>query len=101
MPLAPLAGGIAVLPVVPEELPIEPEPVVPGVPEEPIEPVEGLVEEDPGVVVPVLSAALLQPASANAATSASAATVPFFSVFACILVSFERLERTIISHSSI
>ena len=85
-PLAPLAGGMAVLPVVPDELPMELEPVLPDVPGEPVEPVEGLVEEDPGVVVPVLSAALLQPASANAATSASAAAVPVFSVCACMSV---------------
>ena len=86
MPLAPLAGGLAVLPVVPEELPIEPEPVLPDVPDEPVEPPDGLVEDDPGVVVPELSAGLLQPASANAAASARAAEKPVFSVCACISV---------------
>jgi len=76
VPLAPLAGGMAE----PEELPIEPEPMLPEEPDEPVEPVEGLVEEEePGVVVPALSAALLQPASARAAASESAATVPVFS----------------------
>jgi len=69
-----------------EPLPIDPEPVLPDVPDEPIEPVEGLVEEDPGVVVVELSAALLQPASASAAAKASAAAVPVFSVDACISV---------------
>lgn len=91
--------------VEPEELPIEPEPVEPmppEVPDEPVEPVEGLVEEeDPGVVVPVLSAALLQPASAKAAASESAATVPVFNDGACISVSFERLKRLNVSHTSI
>jgi len=101
--LALLAGGMVVLPVLPEELPIDPEPVLPVLPvepeelpiepelpddpvepDEPDEPVDGLVEEDPGVVVPELSAALLQPASANAATSASAAVVAVFSVGVCI-----------------
>ena len=80
VPLAALAGGMAELPVEPEEPPIEPEPVLPEVPDDPIEPVAGLVgEEDPGVVVPALSAVLLQPASAKAAASESAATVPVFS----------------------
>ena len=80
--LALLAGGMAVLPVLPDELPIEPEPELPDDPVEPDEP-DGLVEEDPGVVVPELSAALLQPASANTPASASAAVV-VFSVGACI-----------------
>ena len=79
------------LPVVPDEsvvlpLPIDPEPVVPDVPADPVEPVEGLVEEEPGVVVAELSAVLLQPASASAAARASAAAVPVFSVDACISV---------------
>lgn len=68
-------------------LPIEPEPVVPDVPDEPMEPVEpvdGLVEDDPGVVVVDVSAALLHPASASAAARASAAAVPVFSVDAFI-----------------
>lgn len=85
--LAALAGGMAVLPVVPEELPIEPEPVLPDVPEEPgepVDPLDGLVEEVPGVVLPELSAVLLQPASASAAASESAAMVPVFSVGAYI-----------------
>ena len=85
--LALLAGGMAVLPVLPDELPIEPEPELPDdpvEPDEPDEPVDGLVEEDPGVVVPELSAALLQPASANTPASASAAVVVVFSVGACI-----------------
>ena len=83
---------MGVVPVVPDELPIEPEPVLPEVPDEPddpvepVEPLDGLVEDDPGVVAPVLSAGLLQPASANAAASASAAAVPVFSVCACISV---------------
>lgn len=68
---------MAVLPAAPEELPIEPEPVLP---DDPVEPEEGLVEEDPGIVLPELSAALLQPASASAATSASAAAVPVFRI---------------------
>lgn len=80
MPLAPLAGGMAVLP------PIEPDPVLPDVPDEPVEPVDGLVEEDPGLVVAELSAVLLQPPNARAATKASAAAVPVFSVDAYILV---------------
>lgn len=98
--LALLAGGMAVLPVLPDELPIDPEPVPPLVPDElpiepepelpddPVEPDEpdGLVEEDPGVVVPELSAALLQPASANTPASASAAVVVVFSVGACISI---------------
>ena len=82
MPLAALAGGMAEPPAEPEELPIEPEPMLPEVPEDPAEPVEGVFEEDeeedPGVVVPALSPALLQPASARAAASESAATVPVF-----------------------
>lgn len=78
------------LPVVPDEsvvlpLPIDPEPVA-----DPVEPVEGLVEEDPGVVVVVESSAvLLQPANASAAARASAVADPVFSVDACISVSFE------------
>ena len=88
MPLAALAGGIEVLPVVPDvpdelPLPIEPEPEVP---DEPVEPVDGLVEEDPGVAGVELSAVLLQPASASAAARASAAAVPVFSVDAFISV---------------
>ena len=79
MPLAPLAGGMAAPP------PTELEPVL-----LPVEPVDGLVdgrvEEDPGVVAVELSAVLLQPANANAATRASAAAVPVFSVDACISV---------------
>lgn len=84
-------------PVVPDEsvvlpLPIEPEPVAPGVepepvapdepddPAEPAEPVDGLVEEDPGAAGVELSAVLLQPASASAAARAIAAAVPVFSV---------------------
>ena len=69
-------------------LPIEPvpEPVVPDVPDEPVEPVDGLVEDEPGVVVVELSAVLLQPASASAAARASAAAVPVFSVDAYISV---------------
>lgn len=83
---------MAVLPVIPDELPIEPEPVLPDVPdepvvpEEPVDPLDGLVEDDPGVVAPELSAGLLQPASANAAASASVAAMPVFSVCACISV---------------
>jgi len=75
VPLAALAGGMAVLPV-----PVELEPLLPeDVPD------DGLVEEDPGVVVE-LSAVLLQPASANTAVKASAAAVPVFSVNAYISV---------------
>ena len=85
-PLARLAGGMAVLPDEPEELPIEPEPVLPDEPDEPGEPLEGLVEDDPGVVAPELSAALLQPESASAAASANAASVPVFSMEACMSV---------------
>lgn len=81
MPLAALAGGMAVLPV-----PVELEPLLPeDVPDEPIEPEDGLVEEDPGVVLE-LSAVLLQPASASAAVKASVAAVPVFSVNAYISV---------------
>lgn len=59
-------------------------PVEPVEPVEPEEPVEGLVEEDFGVVPVELSADLLQPASAKAAANASAAAVPVFNVDACI-----------------
>jgi hypothetical protein len=52
----------------------------------PVEPVEGLVEEDPGVVGVELSAVLLQPDNASAAARASAAAVTVFSVDACISV---------------
>ncbi len=50
----------------------------------PVEPVDGLVEEDPGVVL-VVSVVLLHPASASA-TRASATAVPVFNVDACIAV---------------
>ena len=83
LPLAALAGGMAEPPVEPEELPIEPapvEPMFPEVPDEPVEPVGGRVEEeDPGVVVPALSAVLLQPTIAKAAARESAAIIPVFS----------------------
>ena len=60
-----------------------PEPVL--LPVEPVEGlVDGLVEEEPGVVAVELSAVLLQPANASAAARASAAAVPVFSVDACI-----------------
>lgn len=66
--LAALAGGMEV-----------------SLPMEPVEPVDGLVEEDPGVVL-VVSAAFLHPASASAAARASATAIPVFSVGACISV---------------
>ncbi|ABM36809.1 hypothetical protein Pnap_1495 [Polaromonas naphthalenivorans CJ2] len=60
-----------------------------SLPMEPVEPVDGLVdglvEEDPGVVL-VVSAAFLHPASASAAARASATAIPVFSVGACISV---------------
>lgn len=60
-----------------------PEPVL--LPVEPVEGlVDGLVEEEPGVVAVELSAVLLQPANASAAARESAAAVPVFSVDACI-----------------
>jgi hypothetical protein len=58
-----------------------------------MEPVDGLVEEVPGVLVVEVSAALLQPERASAATRASAAAVPVFSLDAGISVSFEKVER--------
>jgi hypothetical protein len=95
---------LPVVPDVPDELPlpIEPEPEVPDepvelplpvepnpvAPDEPVEPVDGLVEEDPGVVPVELSAVLLQPVSASAAARASPAAVPVFNVDAYISVSF-------------
>lgn len=94
-------------PVVPEEpevlplLPIEPELLLPEVPDDPVEPVEGLVDDEPGVVVLEVSAFLLQPASASAATRASAAAVPVFSVDACMRVPLKRLERLTSSHKPI
>ena len=51
----------------------------------PVEPVDGLVEEDPGVVL-VVSAVLLHPASASAAVRASATAVAVFNVDAYISV---------------
>ena len=76
LPIAPVA------PAVPDE-PIEPEPVVPG---EPMEPVAGMVAEGTGVADLELSAALLQPAKASAATKASAAMVPVFNDEACMSI---------------
>jgi hypothetical protein len=83
-PLAALAGGMA------EPFPIDPDPVVPDVPDEPM---DGLVEEVPGVLVVEVSDVLLQPERASAATRASAAAVPVFSLDAYISVSFEKEER--------
>lgn len=51
----------------------------------PVEPVDGLVEEDPGVVL-VVSAVLLHPASASAAARASATAVAVLNVGAYISV---------------
>ena len=90
--LAALAGSMAaLLPIVPEPVvPVvpaapdefmEPEPVVP---DEPIEPVAGLVEEGTGVTGVEVSAGLLQPDKASAATKASAAAVPVFNDEACM-----------------
>lgn len=79
-PLAALAGGMA------EPFPIDPDPV-------PDEPMGGLVEEVPGVLGVEVSDVLLQPERASAATRASAAAVPVFSLDGCIGISFEKEER--------
>lgn len=81
LPIAPEPVA-PVVPAAPDE-PIEPELVVPG---EPMEPVAGVVEEGTGVTGIDLSAALLQPAKASAATKARAAAVPVFNNEACMSI---------------